>query len=120
MRGIGAGAIALLEVEGGVAAGQVGAGAEGPARARDDHGTHVVVGIGGVERGDQLMHHLRGERIELVRAVQGDGGDTVFNGVAQGFERRRGLRHWGAPAGIAANKGGRVPARAAGTGLGQH
>ncbi|MCY1233547.1 hypothetical protein D9M72_460940 [compost metagenome] len=95
MRGVGAGAVALLEIEGRAAAGQVGAGAEGAARAGDDHRADVVVGIGGVEGGDQVLHHLRGEGVELVRAMQRDGGDTVFDGVAQGFERRRGLRHGG-------------------------
>ena len=41
-------------VEGRAPAAQVGAGAEGAARAGDDHRPHAVVGVGLVERLDQL------------------------------------------------------------------
>ena len=49
---------------------EVGAGAERPARAGDDHGAHVVVGVDLIERVDHLAHHRAGERVHPVGAVQ--------------------------------------------------
>ncbi len=49
------------------AAAEVGAGAESTTGAGDDHRTHVVVGIGSIERVDQLVHHRAGERVRADR-----------------------------------------------------
>ena len=68
---------ALAGVERPAAAAEVGAGAEAAPRARDDHRAHVVVGVDAVERVDQLLHHRRGERVEPLRAVQGDGRHAI-------------------------------------------
>ena len=53
------------------AARQVGAGAEAAAPAGDDHGPHVVVGVGAIERVDHLAHHRAGEGVEHARAGRG-------------------------------------------------
>ena len=43
-----------------------------------DHGPHGVVGVGLVERHQQLLEHRAGERVELLGPVQrDDGGGTI-------------------------------------------
>src|SRR5437773_4011064 len=77
-----------------VAAGlHVGAGAEGPPRAGDDDGAHPVVGVGRGVGVAELGAHRAAERVEPVRAVQGDHGDAVgrLDGdriVAHGYSAR--------------------------------
>ena len=61
---------------------EVGAGAEAAARAGDDDGAHVVVGVGQVEGLDQLAHHRGGEGVEPVGPVQRDRHDVVGDVVA--------------------------------------
>ena len=56
---------------------QIGAGAEGAAGAGHDDDAHVVIGVGLVEGGDHLVHHLACEGVELFRPVEGDGLDMV-------------------------------------------
>jgi hypothetical protein len=56
-----------------------------PCDSDDDH-AHLIIGIGGVESGYQFLHHLPGERIHALRAVQGDGQDVVADFVKQGVE----------------------------------
>jgi hypothetical protein len=55
---------------------QVVPGAERPARAGEDAGTHVVCS-GLAERPTQLLHQFRHDRVQPARAVQGDDGDAV-------------------------------------------
>ena len=57
--------------------GQVGAGAEHPARGPDQHHLDAVVGLGGLEPLEQLAHQLPGQRVAVVRGVQRDGRDRV-------------------------------------------
>ena len=68
---------AAAPAEGVRALAEVGAGAEPAPAAGHDDGPHVVVGVGAVERVDELVHHLAGERVELVGPVERDGGDAV-------------------------------------------
>ena len=72
-------------VEGLAAAAQVGAGTEATPGAGDDDRAHRVVGVGLIEGVDQLDAHLRGEGVELVRAVQRDGEDAVGDLVLDRF-----------------------------------
>ena len=60
---------------------QVGAGAEAAAAPGDDDRPHLVVGVGAVEGIDQLAHHRAGEGVELVGAVERDGGDRAVDVV---------------------------------------
>ncbi len=84
--GIGAGGM----IEGGAAGGQVRAGAEAAPGAGDDHRLDRVVGVGGVEGGDHVGHHLAGEGVQLVGPVEGDGRDAVLHVIEQGLESRLG------------------------------
>ena len=59
------------------AATEVGAGAEAPAPAGDDHHPDLVVGVDAVEGVAQLALHRDGEGVQPVGAVEGDGGDAV-------------------------------------------
>ena len=43
----------------------------------DDHRAHIVIGVGAVERGDHLAHHLRGEGIHRGRAIERDRQNAV-------------------------------------------
>jgi hypothetical protein len=52
---------------------QVGAGREGPARARDDHGAHAVVLRDGRDRGQQVVPELRVPGVQRLGAVELDG-----------------------------------------------
>ena len=65
---------ALLHAAGG-RLGQVGAGAEHPARRADQHHAYVVVGTGRRDVPDQLGHQLPGQGVAVVRRVEGDGRD---------------------------------------------
>jgi hypothetical protein len=79
--------LAPLGVVEGVARGrEVGPGAEGAARAGDDHRAHGVIGVGEVEGGDELVAHARGEGVELLGPVQRHGGDAVLDGESEGLE----------------------------------
>ncbi len=73
-------------VEGGAATGEVGAGAEAAAGPGDDHRLHFIVGVGGVEGGDHVGHHARGEGVQPIGPVEGDGRDAVLDGIEQGLE----------------------------------
>src|SRR6185295_12369743 len=73
-------------IEGPGAAGQVRARAERAPRPGDDQHAHVVVRIGPVEHREELVEHDGVQRVELVRPVQGDGGDAVRHLVAQRLE----------------------------------
>jgi hypothetical protein len=82
-------AAALLVVEGLGAGREVGSGAERPAGAGDDHAANGVVGIGDVEGGDHVLHHLGIERVQLLRPVQGDGRNARLHRIQQGLEGGR-------------------------------
>ena len=56
---------------------QVGAGAEALALAGDDDRADRVVGLDGVEGGDDLVDHLGVEGVAAVGVVERDGGDAV-------------------------------------------
>ena len=60
---------------------QIGTGAEASPPTGHDDRTDVVVGVGLVEGRDHLVHHPRGERVELLRTIEGDRGDLVLDGV---------------------------------------
>ena len=77
--------LARGEFEGARASREVGAGAEGAALAGDDDDTDIVVRVGLVEGCDHLVHHLPGEGVELVRTMQGDRLDVVFDRDADRF-----------------------------------
>src|SRR5690606_28539713 len=74
------------------AGGQVGTGAEAPAPPGHDDRAHVVVGVGTVERVDQLVLHAGGERVELIGTVEGDREDRALHRVVDVLVGRR-LRH---------------------------
>ena len=63
---------------------EVAAGAERLALAGEDDGADVVVGVRVVERVEQLVDHLRPDRVAALRVVQRDGehavaiGDLIF------------------------------------------
>jgi len=78
-------------IEGFAAGAQICASTEAAAGAGEDHGSHVVVRIGLVERIEQLDAHPFGEGVELVRAIQGDGEDAVIEIVANRFVLHLGL-----------------------------
>ena len=69
-------------VEGLAAAAEIGAGAEGASFAGHDDDAHVVVGVGCVERVQQLVAHPGRERVHAFGAVQRDRGDAVLHRVA--------------------------------------
>ena len=46
-------------------------------RTDADDDVRAVIGVGLIDRVDQLVHHRARERVELRRAVQRDGGDVV-------------------------------------------
>src|SRR6266850_1678131 len=73
-------------VEGLAAPGKIRARAERAARPGDDQRADRVVGVGQLEDGEQLLEHDGVERVELVRAVQGDGGHALRHLVAQRLE----------------------------------
>ena len=75
----GAFARARIIVEGLGAAGKVRAGAEAAAGAGDDHRLDRIVRIRPIQRRDHLGHHLAGERVQLVRPIEGDGRDPVLD-----------------------------------------
>ena len=81
------GLAALGIVKGRPAGGQVGPGAEGPVPGPgDDHRPHPVVGVGDVEGRDHVQHHLGGEAVHLVGAVEGQDGDPVLDLELDGLE----------------------------------
>ena len=55
----------------------LGAGAVAAASARDDDRPDLVVGIGPIERLDQLAAHRRRPRVQALRAVERDRQDAV-------------------------------------------
>ena len=63
------------------AAREVGAGTERSTAPGQDHRPHVVVGVDGGDGGEELADHRRRPRVQLVRPVQGDGGDVVSDVV---------------------------------------
>ena len=81
----------------------VGAGAEGPARAGDDDGPDRVVALGAVVGVAELSHHERAHGVELIGPVEGDRRHPVGHLVDDGFEGHRilasgpGTRGAGAP-----------------------
>src|SRR6266566_1734900 len=68
---------AVGAIERPAASAEVGARAERAAGAGDDHRPHAVVGIGRVERGDELVDRARGDGVEAVGTVQRDRRDGV-------------------------------------------
>ena len=78
----GDGAAARGGVERRAAGAEIGARAERAARAGDDDGAHVVVGVGAVPRLAELAQHRRGDGVEAIRTVQGDRADSVLDVVA--------------------------------------
>ena len=56
---------------------EVVAGGEGAPRALDHDDADFSVGLGALERVEHLAAQLVGERVELLGAVEGDGGDAV-------------------------------------------
>jgi len=76
-----------------VAAAKVITGREGPAGALDDDAVHVAIVVGLPDRLAELGQHPQRERVELVRAVEGDPGASALLFVDQAFKvRHRGLR----------------------------
>jgi hypothetical protein len=65
---------------------EIRAGAEGPARAGDDHHLDVIVGIGAIEGGDQLVAHAAVERVHAVRAIERNREDASLDLIAQCVE----------------------------------
>ena len=57
-------------------------------RAGHDHGPHVVVGVGLVERVDHLAHHRPGEGVELLGPVERDVAAGTLDLVGDLGERR--------------------------------
>ena len=93
---------------------EVGAGAEpAPSPGHDDR-PHVVVRVGAVERVDELVHHLVGERVEPVGAIEGDGGDAVghVEGDLGVLHARDGTRTAGRGPGPASGRARAVPGAA--------
>src|SRR5205823_2369654 len=60
----------------------VGAGAECAAGTRHHDRAHLVVGVGAVERVDQLGLHRRRPRVQALGTVEGDGEDAIGDLVA--------------------------------------
>ena len=56
---------------------QVGAGAEGPALAGDDDGAHALVGLHGLDRGDEVVAEGAAQGVAPVGVVEGEEGDAV-------------------------------------------
>ena len=65
-------------VEGFSSSPEVRPGTEAAARARDDHGAHIVVGVDLVEHGQKISHHLLRERIQAIRPVEGEGHHAIL------------------------------------------
>ncbi len=76
----------VAPVERVAAAAQVRSGAEAAALAGDDDRAHVVVGIGAVERLDQLASHGRRKRVQPVGPVERNGQNVVRDLVADLLE----------------------------------
>src|SRR5947209_5593433 len=72
----------IRAIEGAPAARKVSAGAERPARSGHDDRPCRIVSIGLIERVDQIVDHLRVERIELAGAIDRDGED-VFREIGE-------------------------------------
>ena len=69
-------------VEGPAAAGEIRPRAEGPSRPGHDDDAHRIVGVGALEGVEQLVHHARGEGVQLLRAMERDGEEPVVDRVA--------------------------------------
>ena len=69
----------LRMVEGRTAGPQVGAGAEAAAAPGHDHRTDVVVGVGTIERVDQLLVHAVREHVEPIGSVERDREDAFVD-----------------------------------------
>ena len=67
----------------------VAAGAEGAARAADDYDADRLVGAGELQGAAELLERLHAQRIELVRPVEPDRGDTVVRPVVDVLVRGR-------------------------------
>ncbi len=81
MRAHGVGqAAARLQVRGVLT--QVLPGAEGPARAGQQHGPDRAVFRGAAQGGEELLLGLSGQRVHRLGTVEGDGGDGVGRLVA--------------------------------------
>ena len=55
----------------------VGPGGEGAALTRDDDGAYLVVGVGAIERGEELAQRLRTKRVQPLRTAERDRGDVA-------------------------------------------
>lgn len=72
---------ACVGVERAAATGQVCPRTKRAPGTGDDNGSHVVVGICSIEGVDHLGHHVAGEGIECLRAMQREGQDAVLQVV---------------------------------------
>ena len=79
---------------------EVAAGAEQSAGAGEDDDAGVAVGGGGFEGLAEFAEERSVEGVEALGAVEGDGGDLVFEFVEDGLEHR--LGHGGSVSGVAA------------------
>jgi len=66
----------------------ISARAETSTGAGHDDRLYRIIGIGLVERRDDIGHHPRSESVHPVGSVERDRRDPVFNGIKQGFEGR--------------------------------
>ena len=77
----------VLRLGGGLGA-DVVTGAEAAALGAQQHDTGRRFVIGARERGEQLLHQLRADRVQLVRPVERDDADLVVD-----FAEHHGIGH---------------------------
>ena len=77
----------LVQAEDVALAGQVHAGAEGPAGAGDDDGADRVVIAGAIEGLDQFTAHLHRKGVELVGPIQREAENRIFHFIDDGLVR---------------------------------
>ena len=78
-------AFLAARVESATAGAEIRPGAEAAAGAGHDHRAHVVVRVDLVEQREPVVHHLRGEGVEPVGTVQGDGHHALAHFGQQRF-----------------------------------
>ncbi len=71
-----------------VALREIGTGAKGASGPGDDHRAHVIICVGKIEGGDQLLTHPAGEGVQLVGPMQAREGDPVGDVTADRFKAR--------------------------------
>src|SRR5262249_51805668 len=92
------------------ASGQVVACREGPPRALDDDAVHVAVVVGLPQRLVELGHQAEGERVQLVRPVEGDPRAAALLLIDDAVETAHGSapRRGGPGAKVASNAGAKA------------